>query len=122
MNTTTTGRSSDSPFRSRFDALEVGYELIRALRPIVAKLEKRDPDEAKQLRRAASSITRNLAEGNRRQGRDRRHLFNVAFGSLDEVYSSVRNGLAWGHLDDDEVTAALALVDRERAILRGLTR
>ena len=74
MKTTTTGRSS---FTTKFDALEVAYELIRALRPIVAKLAKHDPTEVDQIKRAANGICRNIAEGNRRKGRDRIHLFNV---------------------------------------------
>src|SRR5687768_4991383 len=111
MKPTTPDRSS------QFDALEVAYELIRSLRPIVAKMQRHDPKEAIQLRDAANSIARNISEGNRRTGKDRAQLFKVAAGSADEVRGSLRNGLSWGYLEMPELTDSFALVDRELAML-----
>ena len=61
-----------------FKAYERSIELIRELKPLVQRLGKQDPDLAKQLRKAASSVALNLAEGNRRGGKDKPYHFRVA--------------------------------------------
>ena len=55
--------------------------MIRSLRQAVTRLQTRDGDLAKQLRRAASSVPLNLGEGRRRAGKDRLHLWRIAGGS-----------------------------------------
>ncbi len=104
-----------------FHALEVALQLIRALRPVADKLAQHDKQEAEQLRDAASSIVRNLAEGRRRVGRDRLHLWRIAAGSADEVRNSMRLSLAWGWLADDDVAVAMPLVDRVLAMTWRMT-
>ena len=104
-----------------FDLLEVGLETIDALRGPLNELRKRDADLFRQIRRAASSITLNIAEGNRRQGRDRLHLWRVAAGSADEVRVGLRTALAWGDLRVEETERPLELLDRVCAMLWKLT-
>ncbi|MGE0712844.1 MAG: four helix bundle protein [Planctomycetota bacterium] len=102
--------------QSNFEAYSRALELNTALRPLVAKLHRSDRREAAQLKEAAKSVVRNLAEGNRRLGRDRRHLFSVAAGSADEVRAGLHTSLAWGELHEQETKPALELVDRVLAI------
>ncbi len=105
-----------------FQAFEVALELIRSLADTVALLERRDPDLARQLRRAAASISLNLSEGNRRNGKDRIHLWRVAAGSADEVIASLRVAEAFGYLPPTVAAPSLALCDRVLAMLWRLTR
>src|SRR5258706_14105367 len=53
-----------------FDAYDRSLDLIRAV-PL-AKLATCDPDLTRQLRRALQSVTQNIAEANRRAGKDRK--------------------------------------------------
>ena len=53
---------------------------------------------ADQLRRAASSVALNIAEGNRRVGQDRFHFFRIAAGSAAEVRAALEVGRAWGSI------------------------
>ena len=101
-------------------AYDVALDLIRALRPVVAQLRKHSPDAADQVERAASSIVLNLAEGDRRHGRDPRRFFDMAHGSAGEIRGALDLADAWGW--DIESKQARTLLDRELGLLWGLTR
>ena len=102
-------------------AFDVSLELIRSLEAPLASLGRRDTDLARQLRRAAASVSLNLAEGNRRNGKDRIHLWRVAAGSADEVAASLRVAEAFGYLPASAITPALGICDRVLAMLWRLT-
>jgi four helix bundle protein len=103
-----------------FVAYDVALDLIRALRPVVAQLRKHSSDAADQVERAASSIVLNLAEGDRRHGRDPRRFWDIAHGSAGEIRGALDLADAWGWQVDS--THARALLDRELSLLWGLTR
>ena len=69
----------------RFHAYDAALAMVAALRPILAQLAKGDRALADQVRRAASSVALNLAEGNQRTGQDRIQFFRIAAGSAAEV-------------------------------------
>ena len=104
-----------------FLAFNLSLALICALRPIVAELEKRDRDLARQLRKAASSISLNLSEGRKRVGRDRLHLWRIADGSAEECRACLYVAAAWGHLRDDDIVETLAILDKLLAMCWRLT-
>jgi four helix bundle protein len=70
-----------------FETLVVAQQLIPAVKPLIDRIRVRDTDLARQMQRAAASIALNAAEGRRRFGGDRRHLFRVALGSAAELRS-----------------------------------
>jgi len=86
---------------------------------VVEKLAWKDRSLANQVRRAASSIALNIAEGNRRNGKDRTYHFRVAAGSAAEVEAGLEVAVAWGHLEPPE--PELELLDQIRAMLWRLT-
>ena len=101
-------------------AYTVALDLIRALRPVVAQLRQYSPETADQVERAASSIVLNLAEGDRRSGRDPKRFFTMAHGSAGEILGALDVADAWGwQVDGDQ---ARALLDRELRLLWGLAR
>ena len=101
-------------------AYDVALDLVRALRPVVAQLRKHSREAADQVERAASSIVLNVAEGDRRHGRDPRRFFDMAHGSAGEVRGALDLADAWGW--QVESGPARALLDRELSLLWGLTR
>ena len=102
-------------------AYEVALETIGALRAPVSVLEKTDRGLADQIRRAASSVVLNLQEGRGRMGKDRRQCWRIAAGSAREVRAALEVARAWGHVGADVVGPALALLDRELAMLWRMT-
>ena len=103
--------------RSRFQALELSYTIIPHLRRILPAIRKHDAKLNTQLRDAASSIPMNLAEGNRRRGKDRLFLWSVAAGSADEVLNGLRSAAAWGYVPEESVAEVLELLDRLLAMI-----
>ena len=103
--------------RRRFEALELALSIIPLLRRLLPAIRGRDPKLHAQLRDAASSMPLNLAEGNRRRGKDRLYLWSVAAGSADEVHTGLRTAVAWGDLSAESVKEALAQLDHLQAML-----
>ncbi len=105
-----------------FLVLDHTFGIVRQLRPLVSSIRRHDSKLAAQLRDAGSSVALNLGEGNRRQGRDRGHLWRIASGSAEEVRTALKVAEAWGYIDQAEAAAVLADVDRLQAMLWKLTR
>jgi len=105
----------------RFEVFELALEVIRSLRPLVTQIGRHDKGLTKQLREAASSIALNLAEGNRRVGKDRAHFFRIAAGSADETRACLRVAEAWGYIDEDPLATPLESLDSILAITWRLT-
>ena len=104
-----------------FVALDVALEVIRSLRGVVAVIRTRDGKLAQQIVASASSIVANVAEGNRRVGRDRLFLFRVAAGSAAETQAHLQVALAWDWIAADDAERSFKLLDRELGLLWGLT-
>ena len=60
-------------------------EVLRALPPVLRKIERCDPDLHRQLRKAAASVLLNLAEGEGSSGGNRVLRFKTALGSAQET-------------------------------------
>lgn len=95
--------------------------MVRYAADAAACVARYDADLARQLRRAASSVPLNIAEGSGVAGRNRLVRYSTALGSAREVRSCIDVALALGYLrsfpDDaadclDKVTATLVRVSR----------
>jgi four helix bundle protein len=104
-----------------FEAYDVALELAEALGPVMAKLNRQDTSLTSQMRRATASVALCLAEGARRSGKDRLHLYRVAAGSAAEVRAALLLARAWGWTDSMQLGSAEALLDRVLAMLWRLT-
>ena len=102
-----------------FHVYGAALALVSALRPVLAQMKTQDRALADQLRRAASSVVLNIAEGNQRVGQDRLQFFRIAAGSAAEVKAALEVARVWGHLDASP--AADAELDRVLAMLWRLT-
>jgi len=74
-------------------------DLVRDLGPLARELERRDPDLARQCRRALASAPLNVAEGSYSRGRNRAARHN-ALGSLREALACFEVAAALGYLPD----------------------
>ena len=99
-----------------FELLTVAVSLIPLLKSPCEKIARRDPDLARQVRKAGSSVPLNVSEARRRAGRDRGHLFRVALGSAAEVGTALEVAVGWGILEPADIAEVLAVLDRIRAM------
>ena len=72
--------------------------LLSDLRSAIERIERRDRDLARQLRRAATSVVLDLAEGAGRRGGHRSERYRTALGSALEVRACLDAGLALGYV------------------------
>jgi four helix bundle protein len=104
-----------------FKLYQLALQLVAAMRSVHARIRQHDRDQAIQIKRATNSVPANIAEGARRQGGDRLHLYRVAAGSASELRGHIEVSLAWGDLDPPTAQPALLLLDSILATLWRLT-
>jgi len=73
-------------------------DAVRTMRGMLVAIERRDPDLARQLRRAASSVVLNLAEGSGSFGRVRTQRYRTALGSARETLACLQAAEAFGYV------------------------
>ena len=91
-------------------------DVLRMLRPVIARIEAQDRDLARQLRRASSSIALNTSEGSGSSGGTRRERYRNALGSARETGACLDVSLALGYVEEIDA-ALLDALDRVRATL-----
>ena len=108
-----------------FEKLETWQEAIQ-FADLVYNLTRNFPDQERfgltnQMRRAAVSISSNLAEGTSRASRtDFARFVEIATGSLFEVVSQSFIGRNQGFLTDDQFQTLYAAAEKQGKMLSGL--
>lgn len=103
----------------------IAYQKAKEVVLRVYKLLKKFPKEEQyalcdQLRRAAISITSNLAEGaNRYSIKDKAHFVEIAYGSLMEVSSQMEMAKALGYITEDDLQSFDRLVEETSRVISG---
>jgi len=93
-------------------------ECVVQLRPILQKIESKDADLGKQMRRALQSVPLNVAEGSGSRGGNRGARYHAAAGSMNEVIACVDVAVALGYVG----TVDAGLVDRLHKIVNTLKK
>jgi four helix bundle protein len=110
-----------------FEKLEVWNEAI-AFADTIYTLTKAFPDDERfgltnQMRRAAVSISSNIAEGSSRSSRpDFARFIDLATGSLFEVVSQATIGKRQGFLSEAAYAQVYAAAEKQSRMLSGLRR
>ena len=96
-------------YQFSFEKLEV-WQLARKLATEIYKTTKSFPSEEKfllvsQMRRAAISVSANIAEGTTRQtAKDQAHFTTISFSSLMELFNHITIASDLGYVKEDELT------------------
>lgn len=94
--------------RFSFEGLEV-YQAARVLVRDVYRLQQKFPKTeiyalGDQIRRSASSVTSNIAEGSGRNSfKEKTHFIEIAYGSLMEAFSQLQIAQDLGYLTEQDI-------------------
>jgi four helix bundle protein len=93
-------------------------EMVREVSGFARRVAKSEPDLARQMRRACTSVPLNFSEGMCSRGRNREARLSNAMGSARETYASLEVSVAAELLPaNDDVAAALKRLDGIVAVL-----
>ncbi len=79
----------------------VVLQVLKQLQPALRRIELRDRDLARQLRRCSSSVALNLAEGMYSRGRNRAARYHSALGSAREILACLEVAVVCGYVQQD---------------------
>jgi len=97
-------------------------ELVKQIYELLKKFPKEEQFAlSDQLRRAVISIPSNIAEGSGRNSqKDQAHFYNIAYGSLMEVFSQLDIACDLGYISKEEFDQLELLINEEAKMLSGL--
>lgn len=110
-----------------FEKLDA-FIYARSLVKEIYTLQLNFPKEEKyalgdQVRRAAASITANIAEGcGRNSMKEKARFIEIAFGSLTESFSELLTAQDMGYITEDELNKLRPQFSRVARILSGLRK
>ena len=102
------------------------YKVARELVKNVYLLQNSFPKEERyalgdQVRRAATSITANLAEGSGRQSvKEKIHFIEIAFGSMTEVFCELQTACDLNYIKTEQLDALRPQFTEVAKMLSGL--
>ena len=105
-----------------FQCYQLSLKGVRAVRPLLERIQKHDADLARQLRRCLASVPLNIAEGSESRGKNRLSRYATAMGSAREVVACLQTAEALGYLREQDLPVAVDLFDHTVAILFKLSR
>ena len=79
----------------------VVLEVLKQLQPVLRRIELRDRDLARQLRRCSSSVALNLSEGMYSRGRNRNARYHTALGSARETLACLEVAVVCSYVHED---------------------
>ena len=100
---------------------QVALDMVIEIKPLIDRIARHDRSLATQLRRCASSVPLNIAEGAYSRGGNATARFQDAAGSAAETRSALQVATAWGYVAQDSATLVDAKLDRVLAMLWGLS-
>ena len=98
----------------------VMLRVVREMRPVLVRIESRDRDLARQMRRALASMVLNTGEGSGSSGGTRRERYRNALGSARETRAGLDVSVALGYFTAGAQTAFVMLTEAGVAHLHTL--
>lgn len=101
---------------TQLDIQRLSLDAAARVLTLMARVEPRFKDLANQASRAVASVPFNLEEGLGRAGRDRQHLWRIAYASCRETTAALRLLVAVHAVPTQAGQQALGLLDRVQAM------
>jgi four helix bundle protein len=88
---------------------DTALRVVREMRPVLARIESKDRDLGRQMRRAVASVILNLGEGMGSSGGTRRERYRNALGSARETRAGLDVAAALGYAEVPESDLELVI-------------
>jgi four helix bundle protein len=86
----------------------VVLQFVTRVAPVIERIGERDPDLARQMRRALASVPLNIAEASHSRGKLRGLRYSNAAGSMRETMAGFETAAAFGYVAPlDEESAGM---------------
>jgi four helix bundle protein len=100
------------------EVYQVARHFKRQVLPLLAGIPRGNADLVDQLRRAARSITNNIAEGSGKwSGREKARFYQIARGSATECAATLDECVDYGFLTEAQVRPAMETLSRVVSML-----
>jgi four helix bundle protein len=96
----------------RLRIYDVALWIVKVIARLLPRVQRRDPDLARQMRRASASVVLNLSEGVHSRGRNQAARFQDAMASARETVSCLEVCIALGYLEAAGLEKVLDQLDR----------
>jgi four helix bundle protein len=96
---------------------ETSLAAVAEVTALAKDVQQRDPDLARQIRRASTSVPLNIAEGVHSRGGNQAARFQTAMASARETMAGLEVSVAAGYLGPSRTTEALDKLDHVVATL-----
>ena len=101
---------------------EIAIAMVKSVCALSRKVQQFDPDLARQMRKAATSVPLNMAEGWHAVAGNRIVRFQTAMTESRETIACLDTSVAVGYLSDAEVAVDLDRLDHIVAVMWKLAR
>jgi four helix bundle protein len=95
----------------RLRIYSVALEIVALVARLAREVKRHDPDLARQMKRASTSIPLNLAEGEYSRGGNQLARFQDAMASANETTACVESSIAAEYIRADEQVELLDKLD-----------
>jgi four helix bundle protein len=96
---------------------DVTIDMVRCVSGFARRVQRFDPDLARQMRRASASVPLNLSEGLYSRGRNREARLHNSMGSAKETLACLDVAAAAGYVPERDIARERDRIDRIVATL-----
>jgi four helix bundle protein len=96
---------------------DTSIQMVRVVSRLARRVEVHDPDLARQMRKASTSVPLNIAEGMYSRKRNREARLNTAMGSAKETFGTLQVSEASDYLTQQDIASELKRLDGIVAVL-----
>jgi four helix bundle protein len=106
----------------RLRIYDTALEMVKGVSPIARRVERRDGDLARQMRRACTSVPLNIAEGEYSKGGNKRLRYYSAMASARETVAAIEVALAAEYITGEGTPEVMRKLDQIIATMWKLTQ
>lgn len=107
--------------KSKFRIYGVSLQMVGEVAALAKRIERKDRDLARQLRRSSAAVPLNMSEGMHLSGGNRTARYRTAMAEAAEAATTLLVAQASGYLDGVDLDATLDRLEHIKAVMWKMT-